>query len=224
MVRDLPAALPALPDVRAVLLDMDGTLVDSDAVVERAWRSWAKEHGVEVASVLAVAHGRPSAATVRQVAPWLSQAEMERAAARQTELEEGDAAVTAAMPGARRLLQELRRLGLPWAVVTGAGTRLARARLRAARIDPPLLVALDDVRSGKPAPDGFLLAAARLGVEPRHCLVVEDSIPGIEAGRRAGALVAALRGLPADLAIADLSQLAELLRLARSSRGASGAR
>jgi HAD superfamily hydrolase (TIGR01509 family) len=210
--------------VQAVLLDMDGTLVDSDAVVERAWRSWAAEHGVEAASVLAVAHGRPPAATVRQVAPWLSPAQARRAAARLDQLEAGDGTDTPALPGAHRLLEELRRLGLPWAVVTGAGGRLARARLRAAGIDPPLLVTLDDVRAGKPAPDGFLLGAARLGVEPRHCLVVEDSVPGIEAGHRAGALVAALRGLPADLAIADLSELAELLRLARSGQGAGTAR
>jgi beta-phosphoglucomutase-like phosphatase (HAD superfamily) len=106
-------------------------------------------------------------------------------------------------------------------VVTGAGTRLARTRLRAAGIDPPLLVSLDDVPAGKPAPDGFLLAAARLGVEPRRCLVVEDSVPGVEAGRRAGTLVAALRGLPADLGIADLGELAELLRLARPDAGAA---
>ncbi|HEY8556629.1 MAG TPA: HAD-IA family hydrolase [Actinomycetes bacterium] len=221
MARVLPAVLPALRDVRAVLLDMDGTLVDSDAVVERAWRSWAQEQGIEAASVLAVAHGRPPAATVGQVAPWLSPAEARRATARHAELEEGDATLTPALPGAHRLLAERRRLGLPWAVVTGAGTRLARSRLRAAGIDPPLLVSLDDVPAGKPAPDGFLLAAARLGVEPRRCLVVEDSVPGVEAGRRAGTLVAALRGLPADLGIADLGELAELLRLARPGAGAA---
>lgn len=96
-------------------------------------------------------------------------------------------------------------------VVTGAGRGLADARLRAAGIDPPLLVTLEDVRRGKPDPDGFLLAAARLGTDPRRCLVVEDSAPGIEAGRRAGALVASLRGLPADLRLRDLSQLAGLL-------------
>jgi HAD superfamily hydrolase (TIGR01509 family) len=208
-------AVPLLRDVAAVLLDMDGTLVDSDAAVERAWRSVARECGVEEAAVLAVAHRRPPAATVRLVAPWLSQAAVERAAARQTELQEADAHTTTAMPGARRLLGTLDRLALPWAVVTGAGSRLAGARLHAARIDAPLLVTLDDVRRGKPDPEGFLLAAARLGVDPRRCLVVEDSTPGIEAGRKAGALVAALRDLPADIRLRDLSELAGLLRSAR---------
>ena len=216
MARVLPSGMvPVLRDLEAVLLDMDGTLVDSDADVERAWRSWAREHGVDAASVLEVAHGRPAAATVRLVAPWLSPAAIERAAARQTELQEAVAAGTTAMPGAGRLLGELDRLALPWAVVTGAGSGLARARLHAAGIHPPLLVTLEDVRRGKPAPDGFLLAATRLGVEPRRCLVVEDSTPGIEAGRAAGARVASLRGLPADLRLRDLAELAGLLRAAR---------
>lgn len=211
MARVLPAVLPALRDVRAVLLDMDGTLVDSDAAVERAWRTWARESGVDPAAVLAVAHGQPAEATVRQVAPWLSGAAVARAVDRQTELQIGDAATTAAAPGAAELLRTLDDLGLPWAVVTGADTRLARARLEAAGITPPLLVTLDDVARGKPDPQGFLVAAGRLGVDPRACLVVEDSTPGVEAGRRAGALVAALRGLPGELRVRDLAELAELL-------------
>jgi HAD superfamily hydrolase (TIGR01509 family) len=204
-----------LRGLEAVLLDMDGTLVDSDADVERAWRSWAREYGVDAASVLAVAHGRPAVATVRLVAPWLSSAAAERAAGRQTELQEAVADGTRALPGAGRLVAELDRLELPWAVVTGATPGLARARLHAAGVHPPVLVTLDDVRQGKPDPDGFLLAAAHLGVEPRRCLVVEDSTPGIEAGRAAGARVASLRGLPADVRLRDLAELAALLRAAR---------
>jgi alpha-glucosidase len=211
------AVAPArLRGVRAVLLDMDGTLVDSDASVERAWQTWAHEAGVDPAAVLAVAHGRPPAATVRQVAPWLDDAAVACAAARQTELQLGDA-VMAAAPGAAALLRTLDDLGLPWAVVTGASAALARARLAAAGIAPPLLVTLDDVACGKPDPEGFLAAAGRLGVDPQACLVVEDSAPGVEAGRRAGALVAALRGLPADLRVRDLAELAGLLLRRRAA-------
>jgi beta-phosphoglucomutase-like phosphatase (HAD superfamily) len=133
------AATPAgLRDVRAVLLDMDGTLVDSDASVERAWRVWAQESGIDPAAVLAVAHGQPAAATVRQMAPWLADAAVIRAAARQTQLQVSDAAVTTAAPGAAELLRTLDDLGLPWAVVTGASAHLARARLEAAGITPPV--------------------------------------------------------------------------------------
>jgi beta-phosphoglucomutase-like phosphatase (HAD superfamily) len=77
--------------------------------------------------------------------------------------------------------------------------------------DPPLLVTVEDVRAGKPDPEGFLLAAARLGVDPARCLVVEDTVPGVLAGRAAGAVVAGLRGIDADVPVADLRELADLL-------------
>jgi HAD superfamily hydrolase (TIGR01509 family) len=121
-----------------------------------------------------------------------------------------------AAPGADALLAALERLALPWAVVTSADIRLARARLGAAGIpDPPLLVTLDDVRVGKPDPEGYLLAARRLGVDPARCLVVEDAEPGVAAGRAAGAVVAGLRGVSADVAVADLGELAAALLASR---------
>jgi HAD superfamily hydrolase (TIGR01509 family) len=207
---------PSLHDVEAVLMDMDGTLVDSDAAVERAWVRWAVEYDVDAEALLRVAHGRPALATVRDVAPWLDNRAARRAADRQVDLQLLDVDGTDALPGARGLLATIDRLGLPWAVVTSADVRLARARLRAVGIVPPVLVALEDVRVGKPDPEGYLLAARRLGVDPARCVVVEDSLPGVEAGRRAGARVAALRGHPADLTIGDLGELARLL--ARSGR------
>jgi HAD superfamily hydrolase (TIGR01509 family) len=210
-----------LREVRAVLLDMDGTLVDSDADVERAWRTWAAEYGADVERVMAIQPGRAAESTVRIVAPHLDDAGVVEAARRQSELQIDDAPGTTPLPGARELLATLDELGLPWAVVTGAVRPLARARLAAAAITPPELVTVDEVAAGKPEPDGFLLAAARLAVEPGRCLVVEDAPAGIESGRRAGARVAALRGLSADLALADLHELTRMLRAAEASaRGA----
>jgi HAD superfamily hydrolase (TIGR01509 family) len=195
---------------------MDGTLVDSDAAVERAWTAWAAEHGVDPAAVLAVAHGSPPDPTVRRMLPDLDDRAVARSAARQMDLQYDDVSDVVAAPGADVLLAALARLGLPWAVVTSADVRLARARLRAAGLpDPPLLVTVEDVRAGKPDPEGYLLAATRLGVDPARCLVVEDAGPGVAAGRAAGAVVAGLRGIEADVAVADLGELAALLLRAR---------
>ncbi|WP_206066524.1 HAD-IA family hydrolase [Nonomuraea composti] len=203
---------PDLTAIRAVLLDMDGTLVDSDASVERAWTLWAKEYDVDLGAVLAVAHGSPAARTIRRLLPGLDDEEVAAATRRQHALQYEDLADVTAAPGAHPLLATLARLGLPWAVVTSADGRLARARLRAAAIDAPLLLTIDDVRAGKPDPEGYLEAARRLGVAPSACLVVEDSEPGLAAGRAAGMPVAALRGLPGDLSLPDLNRLADLLR------------
>ncbi len=201
--------------VQAVLLDMDGTLVDSDASVERAWTTWAVEHGLDPAAVRAIAHGSPSDRTVRRMLPGLDDAGVAASAQRQLDLQYDDLADVVAAPGARELVAALDRLGLPWAVVTSADVRLAKARLGAAGIAPPLLVTVEDVRSGKPHPEGYLQAAERLRVDPAACLVVEDSDPGLAAGRAAGMRTAALRGLDGDLRLTDLAQLAHLLERAR---------
>jgi HAD superfamily hydrolase (TIGR01509 family) len=200
-----------MTSVRAVLLDMDGTLVDSDGSVERAWTTWSAEHGLDPAAVLAIAHGSPPDRTVRRLVPALDEASVATAAQRQMDLQYDDLSDVVAAPGAPELLAVLDRTGLPWAVVTSADVRLAKARLGAAGIEPPLLVTVEDVRRGKPDPEGYLLAAGRLGVDPAACLVVEDSEPGLAAGRAAGMPTAALRGLDGDLRLADLAQLAHLL-------------
>ncbi|MDX6743979.1 HAD-IA family hydrolase [Actinocorallia sp. A-T 12471] len=188
-----------LAKIEAFLFDMDGTLVDSDASVERSWAVWSGEFGAPLERVLAVAHGSPSDVTIRGLFPAWSPAEVAAAAARQLELQYDDLSDVVPTPGALDLLARLGEVGTPWAVVTSADQRLAKARLGACGIVPPLLVTVDEISRGKPDPEGFLRAAADLGVAPGRCLVVEDSAPGIAAGRAAGCAVAALKGLHADL-------------------------
>lgn len=197
--------------VDAVLLDMDGTLVDSDAAVERAWTVWANEYGVEPAGTIAIAHGSPTESTVGHLLPELDAEAIAVSAARQLELQYDDLFDVTAATGAHELLAVLARLAIPWAVVTSADARLAKARLGAAGITAPLLVTFEDVTAGKPDPQGYLLAAEALGVAPGRCLVVEDAEPGLDAGRAAGAMTAALKGLAGDLRLDYLGQLAHLL-------------
>jgi sugar-phosphatase len=102
-------------------------------------------------------------------------------------------------------------------VVTSADFRLASVRLAAAGIAPTILVTSDDVSEGKPAPHGYVRAAQQLRVVPERCLVVEDSAAGLSAGRRAGAMTAALRNLDGDLVITNLGQLSDMLTLARET-------
>ena len=196
-------------DIDAVLFDMDGTLVDSDAVVERLWQRWARENDTDVDLVLTTMPGRPAEDTVRAVRPDLDAAAHGRA---QLEREYVDLDGVVATPGAHELLAALDTAGIPWAVVTSADTRLAELRLGAAGIVAKVLVTRDRLTHGKPHPEGYLLAADRLGVDPARCLVVEDTATGAEAGRAAGARVAGLKGIHADLPLTDLTDLLEVTR------------
>jgi sugar-phosphatase len=204
-----------LREIRAVLFDMDGTLVSSDAAVERAWTAWAREYDADPAAVLAIAHGAPAESTVARILPALDASAQATAAARQLEFQYDDLSDVAATRGAAEVIGVLERLGLPWAVVTSADQRLAKARLSAAGVEPPVLVTFEDISHGKPHPEGYLRAAALLGVPAAQCLVVEDAEVGLEAGRAAGAYTAALKGLVGDLSLTDLQQLADLLTASR---------
>jgi sugar-phosphatase len=207
-----------LRNVRAVLFDMDGTLVDSDGAVERAWTVWAAEHDVDATDTIALAHGSPSAPTVRRMLPHLDEPAVAAAAARQLILQYDDLSDVVAAPGAHDLLALLADRAIPWAVVTSADARLAAARLGAAGIVAPVLVTVDDVTAGKPDPQGYLRAAELLGVAPADCLVVEDAEVGLQAARAAGAATAALRGLDGDVRLSDLGRLADLIRATHAAR------
>jgi mannitol-1-/sugar-/sorbitol-6-phosphatase len=96
-----------------------------------------------------------------------------------------------AVPGAAQLVSALQKH--PWAIVTSAWRTLAEARVTAAGLPlPKVIVPVDEIQNGKPDPEGFLRAAARLGVPPKECLVFEDTRPGIEAGLSAGMQVVAI--------------------------------
>ena len=197
--------------VAAVLFDMDGTLVDSDASVKRAWRGWCGEYGVAVAVSDAFVRGSSAADGIRRIFPELGAESIAERIARFLEFECADVTDVVPMPGALALLARLGALGVPWAIVTSAERPLATLRLEAAGLVAETVVTIDDVAECKPDPEGYLLAARAMQVEISRCLVVEDSVPGVAAGRAAGATVASLRGVASDLPLRDLFHLAGLL-------------
>ncbi|WP_238439593.1 HAD-IA family hydrolase [Microbacterium sp. JZ31] len=172
-------------EARAVLLDMDGTLVDSTSVVERLWLEWTEKQGLDPDAVLALIHGRQAKDSMAVLLPErpveINIAEAREMLARETAETEG----VVEIPGAAVLLRAL--ADAPHALVTSADLELARARMTAAGMSVPrVAVTADDVTASKPDPEGFLLAARKLGVEPADCVVFEDSHAGIQAGRAAG--------------------------------------
>ncbi len=183
---------PLLQDEDAILVDLDGTLVDSEAPVRRVWAAFADRHGLDAEAVHSFAHGRPSRETIALLLPDADQG-AEAAAIEHAEVIDTEGVI--ALPGAATLLRSRQ----PLAIVTSCSTAAATARLAAAGLPvPPVLVSSDSLQRGKPDPECFLLAAQRLGVDARRCVALEDSPAGIAAARAAGARVIALRTTHAD--------------------------
>lgn len=173
----------------AVLFDVDGTLVDSTPLVERAARAWAAEYGIDPDEFLSDAHGRR---TSDRVADFLPPDQVADATARLDALESTGTDGITALPGAVDLLTGMN--GLPHAFVTSMDRAQLKLRTTVAGIPvPPIIVTAEDVPSGKPDPSGYLQAAAHLGVDPSTCVVIEDAPAGITAGRAAGATVLAVQ-------------------------------
>ena len=174
---------------RALLFDMDGTLTDSTAVVERVWGSWAASHGVDFARFRERIHGCRAVDIMAMMAPPGTDQAAELAKVDAQELVETDGII--AVGGARELLATLPRER--WALVTSAAPDLARTRMHAAGLPmPQTLVSALDVRDGKPDPACYRLALERLALSAEQALVFEDAPAGLAAGRASGCRTIAL--------------------------------
>lgn len=181
MTATATTVLPA----RALLLDMDGTLVNSDAAVERVWRRWADRHGLDGDEVMKVVHGRQGYASMALLLPDRPMEQNHADNARLLAEETADTEGVVAIPGAPDFLASLR--GLPHALVTSADVALSTARMAAAGLaQPDVRITAESVGASKPDPEGFLKGAAELGVAPADCIAFEDSGAGITAARAAG--------------------------------------
>jgi sugar-phosphatase len=211
---------PAVRDVLgetfdAVLFDMDGTLISSTRAVERCWLRLAEEFAMPAGDLAPFRfHGVPGRDIIETLLADRDPAERAAALARVVELEIADTHGIEVLLGAADALGALAPAGRA-AIVTSCGAALAAARLAAVDLAVPAeVVTADDVTRGKPDPEPYRTGAARLGVDVRRCLVVEDAESGVVSGRAAGAATLGLRttspegpGGGPDLVVADLSRV-----------------
>jgi len=169
------------------LFDLDGTLVDSLPVVERAWSKWAQRLQLPESEVLDFIHGKQAITSLRHFMPGASEEALQQEFLWLEELESKDTDGIVALPGALALLNHLNEANIPWAIVTSGSIPVATARHAAAGLpEPGIFVTSEQVARGKPEPDAYLLGAQLLGFEPEECVVVEDAPAGIQSGLAAG--------------------------------------
>jgi mannitol-1-/sugar-/sorbitol-6-phosphatase len=166
----------------AILFDLDGVLVDSTGSVDRHWRIWARERGIDEEKVVAIAHGVRAIEVIRTVTPHL---DAEKELRDLEKKETGNHPMLAAMPGAIDFVQSLPEGR--WAVVTSGSRFIAADRLRSVGVPvPKVLITADDVVNGKPHPEPYLKGAQALGADPKECLVIEDAPAGIRSAHAGG--------------------------------------
>jgi beta-phosphoglucomutase len=201
---------------RAVLWDLDGTLVDSEAFHWQSWQYALQADGVTVTfDQFKASFGQRNDRILRV---WLGpDATLERIN-RVADAKEGEYRRLAEthgltpLPGAADWLERLQQEGWRQAIASSAPRLNVEVMLRALRLTLyfDAIVSSEDVKHGKPDPEVFLTAAARLGVPPSHAVVVEDAVAGIEAARRAGMRsvgVSMTTTLDADVAVTSLAGL-----------------
>jgi HAD superfamily hydrolase (TIGR01509 family) len=212
--------------LEAVTFDMDGLLIDSEplwfraesAVIDRLHGSWA--HGDQDVLVggsmsMTVAHLLSKATVPAEpavVAGWLLDAMVDL-------LTTGPVRV---LPGVLELVADVQAVGLPYALVTSSEPEVVTAALATLDVAFPVIVCAADVSQAKPDPEGYLLAAAKLGVDPQRAIALEDSVNGVLAAEAAGFRTVAVpsvvpvRGKPGRIVLDTLAgvTLAQLTTIA----------
>lgn len=200
MQRGATALSAPLPRFRAALVDMDGTLYDSMPYHAQAWHRMMLDVGVDIdPDRFFLFEGMTGRATIN----LLFREFLHREASDQ-EVQElyhrktvyfNEMPRVSAMPGALRMLLEMRDAGMAIVLVTGSGQRSLIDRLNSdfpGIFIPSLMITSRDVTHGKPHPEPYLMAMQRAGVSPREAIVIENAPLGVQAGAASGAFTIGL--------------------------------
>jgi beta-phosphoglucomutase len=205
-----------MTEPRAVLWDLDGTLVDSEEFHWLSWRDTMRAEGIELSyEQFLASFGQRND---RILGTWLPGAAPERARRIGDEKEAEYRRLVethglSPLPGAREWLVALRQAGWKQSIASSAPGQNVETMLRVLGLEQYLdaIVSAEDVTIGKPDPQVFLKAAAKLGVPPARSIVVEDAAAGVEGGRRGGMrTIGVTRNgtLDADVFVRSLKELA----------------
>ncbi|VUC78489.1 2-deoxyglucose-6-phosphate hydrolase YniC [Raoultella terrigena] len=200
--------------IAAVLFDMDGVLIDSNAVIERGWAEGAQMFGKTLTQedIVRHIHGQPGPHTIRTLFSDLPLEDQKKVQAHIIDVE--NTADYDPIPGVSELIRALHKADISVGIVTSGWRSKIDRIMEMLQITPciSVIVERDDVARGKPYPDPYLLAAERLRLAPSRTLVFEDSRSGVTSAVTAGAICVgigtdSLKECGAALAIADFRKV-----------------
>jgi beta-phosphoglucomutase len=208
---------------QAILWDMDGVIAHSGPCHYEAYRRLFSELGIEFSreQYFDELFGLRNWHIIRTVAGDRPREEIERLANRKEEMfREAARGKLKALPGARELIAEARRRGLKQAIVSSTPRVNIEMVLAELGLEDAVdtIVGEEDAEKGKPDPEGFLIAAGRLGSEPAGCVVIEDAPGGVEAGKAAGMRVIAVATTRAPQRLKEADLVVESLQDPRVRR------
>jgi len=176
--------------LKAIIFDLDGVVADSHPIHEMAWRALFIEAGLKPGAINVdfLYAGHPRREIFKHYLGEITEREIQHWGRRKDELYDLSAKSLQAKQGILRVLEQLSEAGFACALATSAGRARTIESLNHLGVAKyfSVVVTGEEVRNAKPAPDIFLLAARRLGVEPMSCTVVEDSVAGVEAAIASG--------------------------------------
>lgn len=183
---------------KAVLFDLDGTLVDSGLCIEHLWSHWADKNHINVEYVLSNIHGRTIEETLKLISPYFDNS---KCADEIKKLALKELNHIKSIPGAVAFMKKLPMNYL--AIVTSGAKQVSMQSIISAGIPiPDVMITAEDITHGKPDPEPYLKAAKFLGVQPNECLVFEDANSGIQSALAAGMRIIAI-GKNSDLALRE---------------------
>lgn len=193
------------PYMKAALFDLDGVVIDSETLYTRFWNDINRLYPVDIDNFAIAIKGR----TLPEILEYYPEASVREEITRRL-MEFQDNMDFIPLPGVEDYLGWLRDHGYPVALVTSSDKRKMEClRAKAPAVMDYFTVIIDGnmVTRSKPDPQGYLMAAERLGVEAGDCVVFEDSINGLKAARASGALVV---GLATTLPMAEIAPYCDM--------------
>lgn len=212
--------------VKGVIFDMDGTMFDTERLSTKGWIYAGKKLGVDIPVALTDSFRGRNPQSIRSMFAEYFGDKLDYDEARAVKHEYFDEVTKESVPfeeGLMELLEYLKKNDIPAAVATSTEKKRASRLLHVSGVGNMITACIfgDMIEKGKPEPDIFLKAAELIGQDPKECLVLEDSAPGLLAGKAAGGYTIyvpdiavvpkeAKEGITAELA--DLHEVAAWIR------------